>query len=223
MEPESVLESERDRDYLKALTAGFIHHLRTQMSRRQPPTASENAGEALMGMAEFVAILRARTKRDKDTDEYIKSRVEVPTRLISQFTKAAICLAIVLERREVDEEVLRICRKLTFDTLDSPQLDIVKVLHDKGLHSGLPCRTIGAHLKLSESAVINYLKHMRYFGVVDQLAKSNNSGQRGRDVHHWVLSDTIKEVYALSLEPKDRKPTVRKSTTPTRPKPKVKS
>ena len=205
-EPSEDAKTHADRIYLKALTAGFINHLRTQMSRRQPPRFTDHASESLMGMAEFIAIIRARTKRDKDTEEYVKSRVEVPTRLISQLTKAAICLAIVKERSSIDDEVLRICRKLTFDTTDSTQLEIVKVLHQHDDGHGLACRTIAHHVRLSEAAVITYLKQLRYFGAVDQIAKSNNSGQRGRDVHHWKLSKIVEEVYDISLDPIHRKP-----------------
>ena len=178
-----------------------------------------------MGMAEFIAIIRARTKRNKDTDEFVKSRVEVPTRLVSQLTKAAICLAIVKERSSIDEEILRVSRKLTFDTADSVQLDVVKVLHDHDDGHGLSCKSIGHYLKMSESGVINYLKELRYFGAVNQIARANNSGQRGRDVHHWQLSNRLKDVYFTSLDPETRKRPIVITTASkpkvTRPKPKV--
>lgn len=197
----------KDKLFLKGVTVGFVNHLRTNMARRQPPRVSEDARQALMGMAEFIAIVRAKTRRDKDTEEFTKSRVEVPTRLVSQLAKQAICSAIVLEKSAIDEDVLRLSRKITFDTVASVELDIIKILHDHDEGNGMSCRAIASYMGLSERATVIRLDQLRYFKAVNKMARKNNSGQRGRDVHHWSLSQRLKEVYARSLDPKDAPPT----------------
>ncbi len=197
------LMSAKDKLYLKGVTVGFVNHLRTNMAKRQPPRVTDDARQALKGMAEFIAIMRAKTRRDKDTEEFTKSRVEVPTRLVSQLGKQAICSAIVLERPSLDEEVLRLSRKITFDTVASVELDIIKILHEHDHGNGLPCRTIANYMGLSDRATVIRLDQLRYFKAVNKMAKKNNSGQRGRDVHHWTLSQRLKEVYARSLDPKE--------------------
>jgi DNA polymerase III delta prime subunit len=196
----------KDKLLLKGLTVGFVNHLRTNMARRQPPRVSEDAKQALMGMAEFIAIVRAKTRRDKDTEEFTKSRVEVPTRLVSQLAKQAISSAIVHERSSLDEDILRISRKIAFDTVASVELDVIKILHDHDQGNGLSCRTIASYMGLSERATVLRLDQLRYFKAVNKVQRMNNSGQRGRDVHHWMLSQRLKEVYARSLDPKVDKP-----------------
>lgn len=200
LDEDAALASQEDRTYLKAVTAGFINHLREHMGKRQPPSRTEKTSRAIKSMAQLIALIRARTRQDKETQEYAKARAEVPTRLTAQLSKLAFSLALVLETASIDEECLRITRKVAYDTIDSVELDIVRLIHNNQEH-GVTCRHLSAELGLSERAILNRLNSLKYFRVVRRGSRSNNSNQRGRDVHVWRLSEFVTEVYAGALDP----------------------
>jgi predicted transcriptional regulator len=183
--------------YLKRVTVGYIDYLFDTALKRNPPKMPAESERAIKAMAQFVAIMRARSRQDKETLEFAKARVEIPTRLVTQMVKLSIFLAIILERASIDDEVLRVVRKVVFDTVDSVELDIIKLIHDSD-HSGLSCRQLHTELDLSEKAVLQRLQSLRFFGAVRKRGENNNSGQRGRNVHIWELTDIVDAVYKTS-------------------------
>jgi hypothetical protein len=225
MDKNHEVQSEENKRRLRGATVGFVHHLREHITKREPPRMTEAAAAKLKAMAQFIAVIRARTRQDRETKEFVKSRVEIPTRLISILVKTAVCVAIVLERADIDEEVLRIVKKITFDTLDSVELDIVNILHRNP--DGLSLRQISTEFGLTERAILNRLQQLKYFGAVRNASRTNNSGQRGRDVHIWKLADSISTIYATALDAlpgkaKSSRTPKQKLRSPKRPKSKAK-
>lgn len=189
--------------HLKAASYGFLKHLKMSLDSIKAPEFTEQALLRIPAIAEFVSYMRARVKRDGGELVY-RPRTELATRLTSQFTKLAVCLAIVLGKQSVDAEVIAICQKVARDTAEGFQFEITLSLMPAAVSSasgGLSIQQISRKINLAETNVRRLLTDMQELQIVSRVSKTNNSGQRGRDMHMWQLSPLLKELYHRALSP----------------------
>jgi len=208
-----VREDSSEGLFLQQVTYGFLKHLKESLPQLRPPILPKEVEGTLGALATFLAYMRARVRRD-GYDLAYRPRAELPTRIASQLVKLAVCIAIVLGKETIDDEVLRIVRDRVLDTSVGFQLDVAKALIDK--EEGLSVRQICVAVNLPETNVRRLLNDLQEFNIVERYQKSNKSGQRGRDMHLWVLTEGLSEIYKAAFL--DQKP-VQKS----KPKPKPKA
>jgi hypothetical protein len=146
--------------------------------------------------------LRTKVERIKqDDDPTQRTRIEAGTRIGAQLTKLAICLAYVLGRKETDDEVIRICRKVALDSCKGYQQDVFKYL--ASTPHGMTKEMIADKINISAQSVYRTLRDLREINIVKNGPKPNNSGRGGRDLHYWHLTDearTLAEVAGM-VEP----------------------
>lgn len=185
----------------QALTGGYVDWLRAHVEQLLPavevPTRAE---DICIDLAELSASLRARPQRHKHRHEQaVESHEykELPTRLARQNIRLATCLAVVLNRRIVDHEVLRVVRKVALDTAHGHSLNIVKWLCAESYeHPGVTNQECGGlHLprlatwtNMTPQRCQDYLLFLRGIGVLEMRTKPQSAEM-------WALTDRVHSLY----------------------------
>jgi predicted transcriptional regulator len=177
--------------YLKQVTYGYIKYLKENVANFAPPILPPASDSYISSAGQFISFMRARVRRD-GADLAYRPRAELATRLVSQLTKLSVCMAIVLRQDSINESVLSVVRKVVLDTSKSFQFEITQKLMESGQ---LSIRQLSLSLGLAETTIRKWVDDMMEFKIVRRCARSNNSGQRGRDIHMFELSPNIVELY----------------------------
>ena len=192
---------------LKQYTYGFIKYMKENYRSFSPPRCTPEALGRIQAMGEYVALMRARVRHDHN-DSSFRPRPELPTRLTSQFTKLAFFIAIVLRKESIDNEVLRLVLKVVHDTSVGMQQELTEALAADQQDLGTAVRQMVLTLNVPETSARRQLNDMRQFQIAQPYTASNNSGQRGRDRHLWVLSPNMRRlwnvVHGLNLPPENK-------------------
>lgn len=122
----SILDPKTRRAY--ALTGGYVDWLRAHVEEELGKVAVPEAAEDhCLELAELSADMRARPNTDPRKTETYDSK-ELPTRLSRQNFRLAMCLAVVMNKPAIDDDVLRIVRKVALDTAIGHTQDMVRWL-----------------------------------------------------------------------------------------------
>lgn len=172
----------------KQLTGGYVEHLRANapelISAVHMP---EPALRLCMKLAKFVAFMRARpSKRQEEKEER-----EMSFRLISQHVRLAKCLAAVLNRREVDAEVMRRVRRVALDTARGRVLDLTGHLYRAG-EEGISTRVLGVLTGRTEEKERDLLRFLKSLGAAEAF-QTKAKGMAPKV--HWRLAPKIRRLY----------------------------
>lgn len=190
VESNGKLEGQHDPDMVRAmrLTGGYVGHLRQYgRSLLSAVHAPESALRHCMRLGKFVAFTRARpsVKQDEQAER------EFGARLVSQFVKLAKCLAAVLNRSEVDDEVMRRVRLVAFDSGRGKTFNIIKVLHGVG-DVGMAIGSLSINAGEGEDKLGGLMRFLVKIGAVEVFSsKSNGLGTQKR----WKLTDKMQLLY----------------------------
>lgn len=188
---DSSPESQYDPDKLEAmcLTGGYIDYLRINATELLSAVySSDEALRLCTRYAKFVAFMRARPSKSQ---EEVSER-EMAARLTTQHIRLAKCLAVVLNRTELDNEVMRRVRKVALDTARGPVLDLTRYLFGKP--NGVESTAIEIHLAYTADKTKSLLRFLRQIEVV-QL--KSVSGGINRFYLHPRLRKLYSEVYGV--------------------------
>lgn len=180
---------------IKQATFGFIRHLKETLSSTTPPTHTTEVDNVIGALAQIVSYARAHVKRDGQDISY-RPRPELATRLGAQFTRLSVCMAIVLGKQELDKTVVRILRKVAHDTCQGFRFEVMNLLASR---PSLSAVQLSRKLGLAETAVRRLLYDMLEFKIIERVSRPNNSGQRGRDVHLWKLTQAIHSLWKVAF------------------------
>lgn len=192
LEAGSSLESQNDPDYVKAMqaTGGYVTYLRENAQRLLAGVeATDNAIHQCVYLGKFVAFARARpsTRQDESVER------EFGSRLVSQLTRLAKCLAVVLNRPTIDEEVLRRTRKVALDTARGKTLDLIKRMFDIG-PSGMENKSLALLTGRSEAESLKLLRFLRNIGAAEVILKKLAPGVNGKP--RWRLTQKLAKLYS---------------------------
>lgn len=177
----------------KQLTGGYVQWLRENViSTIGQITFSSLAMRQCTRLGKFVAFMRARPSMHQEEN----SEREFAARLVSQHVRLAKTLAFVLNREEVDAEVMRRTRKVALDTARGQTLEIVDLLYAAKTEGYDPHR-ISVETAQRVQKTRTLLKFLQSIGVVEAFEPVSASGVRSK--LRWrltaVLYDLCKEVY----------------------------
>ncbi len=152
------------------LTGGYVDHLRgrSQELLRSVSVDGEWVADRCAALGEFTAMYRARPDADKRKDEKHDTK-ELPTRLTAQYVRLATCLAVVLDRGTIDEEVMRRVRKVAIDTAQGITARIAGVLAPEGVR-GLSLGMVAGKIQETDDVTKKYLLFLRALGAVESWA-----------------------------------------------------
>lgn len=181
-----------------ALTGGYVDYLRASVEELLPGVLArvdERTEERCTDLAELSADLRARPNEDKTKVE-VHDGKELPTRLARQNLRLAACLAVVLNKPAVDDEVMHIVRRVAMDTAFGHSLNIAYWMtlphpRNDGMsyqqHGGMGVDFLATWACMTAERMGNYLSFLKKIGVVEVF-----QGQRSST---WVLTERVYDLY----------------------------
>lgn len=194
----SVVDSKMRRAH--ALTGGYVDWLRAHVEEELSKVdVSEAAEDYCIDLAELSADLRARPlfedkrKHIHDTHE----TKELPTRLARQNIRMVTCLAVVLNKTDVDAEVLCIVRKVALDTACGHSLNLVQWLCSLNMNGngltyqesgGLAAGILEVWTGMKDERLAKYLKFLCKIGVLEM--KSHKTWGNS-----WILTQRMHDLY----------------------------
>lgn len=184
-----------------AITGGYVNWLRTNIDEKISvieKNMSDYAEDLCIDLGMFTAEMRARPNMDGKKLETFPSK-ELPTRLVSQLGRLALCVAAVLNKTTVDNEVMKVIKKVALDTSYGHTLNIVTWLCSRNPKShiepnptyqesgGVSERTLAVWCNMTPDRMLAYLMFLRKIGVVEVT--------QVRQVTHWTLTDRMYKLY----------------------------
>lgn len=170
-----------------SLTGGYVAWLRENVGLLGGIVMGHEAKQACINLGKFVAYMRARPSlRQEETAER-----EFAARLVSQLVRLAKCLALVLNRAEVDALVLERVRRVALDTARGQTLEIASLLHEHG--EGLGSGAIATHLCKQPTKILDMLRFLRAIGVLELHTVKRAKGLNGKQT--WRLTRSMLRLY----------------------------
>lgn len=184
------LETQHDTDLVRAmqLTGGYINYLcDNSASLLGKIDFDDDRTRSCARLAKFVAYMRARPsiKQEESAER------EFSSRLTSQLVRLAMCVAAVLGKRDVDDEVMTRTRKVALDTARGRTLELCKHLHKAG-SDGLDTRALAIYTNQTEDREAALLRFLRKIGAVEMFRKEAN-GIKGKS--RWRLTGKLWRLY----------------------------
>jgi hypothetical protein len=154
------------------LTGGFVEYLRTNaLSCLRQTTTPDWALRACQQYGTFVSHMRSRPVVDRSrTDTSGEPQRELSFRLISQLVRLARCLAVVLGKSTVDQEVMARVRAVVLDTAHGNTLDVTRHLRARG-ERGLEVRGIAALMMYTEQRTKDFVRFLWKVGIIEPVMK----------------------------------------------------
>jgi hypothetical protein len=176
--------------HAKRLTGGYISYLRRNArDLLEQVRAPEQALRRCQRLAKFVSFMRARPSKAQEE----KAQRELSFRLISQVVRLAKCLAVVLNRKELDEDVLRIVTKVATDTARGRTLELVRNLARAG-YAGAETRQLALWTNETEDKERQMLRFLRKIGAVELFTRQLSAGLSGSP--RWRLAPKMARLYS---------------------------
>ena len=173
------------------LTGGYVEYLREHAEKLYPiVTVDSTTRHLLTRLGKMTAYLRARpSQRQDETAER-----ELASRLTSQFARLAKSVAVVLNKEEVDDEVMDYVRQYAFDTGRGKTMKIANFLYERGdegvvTQAVMMCPDIGGN----EESVRKLLRFMKQIGAIEMFV-TVNGGVRSQA--KWKLTDMFHNLLA---------------------------
>ncbi len=191
MESDGKAETRNSPEMIEAmeLTGGYVCWLRQnaldgiasiQMSR-------DSIMECIY-LGKFVAYMRARPSyRQEETAER-----EFGARLVSQLVRLSKCMALVLNRKEIDTLVMARVRQVAMDTSRGQTLVIADYLYGKG-ENGTTTKAIALVASKTPDAVRRLLRFLKQIEVVELYEKQRAKGFKGEA--RWRLTERMRTLY----------------------------
>ncbi len=198
-------------DMLEAyrLTGGYVDYLRAGMTEMvaavEACTDKDWMMPRIVALAKFAADMRARPDPDPKKHDAHNTK-ELPSRLTKQLARLAFCAAVVKQKRAVDDDVLRLARKVALDTSRGKSLKIAKLLYaaaaDPKYKAGVDARVLAMWLHESEDKTRAYVGFLAKIGVARwRRARDEAGNEKGRPL--WALSERSYDLYQKVVEGKE--------------------
>lgn len=183
------------------LTGGYVDYLRDNiedlLSTLQ--TDADNLVAYCVELGEFTADLRARPDPEANRKDTTASK-ELATRLTHQFVRLACCLAVVLNKKTVDEEILRRVKKVALDTAKGVPLEILRIIrkYETGGIAGVEVKAVAISINRTEEKTRTMLRFMRDIGILrlSEPKPINGVQQKPR----WYMTQRMSELYNNVME-----------------------
>lgn len=192
-EANGAIETQHDPDMAKAmqLTGGYVDYLRDNAIELLGKIhTSDEAKRRCMDLGKFVAYMRARPSKKQDE----MAEREFSARLVIQMMRLSKCLAVVLNKAEIDNEVMERTRSVALDTARGISLEVAKVIHSAG-EDGMPFATLNRTVTYPEGALRSLLIFLRRIGALEYLTKQGRDASYLLQKPRWRLTPKLVKLY----------------------------
>lgn len=177
-------------DAMRQVAARFLNR---RIDTDSLPSFGQDFAFRLTSLVQLVAVLRVQVSRDKRATDIVAYRPmpENGTRLAKQLVKLGMALCLVLDRREVDQEIYGILERVAYDTVSGFSLDIVAAIMLEGGES--------TRSKLSEavgttfSTITRRLEDLELAGVL--IRRQDTLQGPGRPSVVWTVTPPIQKLW----------------------------
>jgi 5S rRNA maturation endonuclease (ribonuclease M5)/ribosomal protein L37AE/L43A len=184
------LPSEGD---IKAKIKGFVHNLFTKNPTWSPDTVLR---DKFMRLCSIIAKMRTTIERNKELETLYTVQPEVPTRLIGQIIKMAICIPVILGRSD-EKKIFRIIKKLVLSTIDpkARRFRIMDYVYEK---KGMTAEQIQIALDISRPTLGRELLDMVELRLLEpKTLQTSGPGRKVRGFYiHPSIEKDFEELYA---------------------------
>lgn len=167
---------------------GYYKYLESTFNPNDLPTIPEHIGSKVKSLAKLVARLSVKVEKDRTEGLIYRPVSSVATRYSLQFKNFIHCLAHVRGESEVSQTTYNIVRKVAFDTCPGLNFEVINYIHK---HKSVTRKCIVHNLRIPSTRVHQILTDMEQVGILIYDKDNNGSGNRGRDVFTYSLSDTL--------------------------------
>lgn len=194
--PESQMEEYKCLAYRQ--TGGYVQWLRTNVDLLSSVVCDEEQLEQCTVLAKFCAFMRARPGDAKKEEQH--DTKELPTRLTHQFVRLAFCVAVVLNRKTIDAEVMRRVRKVALDTCSGYVLrgaHYMAANHTEGVEASV----LSSHINFDSMKMNGSLRFLKRIGVADlftppaQTVIVNGKSTQLKLKQRWRLTEKVYYLY----------------------------
>lgn len=186
-------QSQLDENYCEAyqLTGGYIDWLKFNTDLIASVDFQDRHLLHCAHLGEFVAYLRARPNPNPNRNE--EASKEEPTRLTHQFVRLAACLAVVLNKSRVDDEVIRRVRKVALDTARGQTMRLVSLIYSKQRkgEGGIEKRGLALHANLTDEKCSGLMRFLNRIGAT----KFDEGTTPGMKSNKYVLTPNLLRLY----------------------------
>ena len=176
-------------DELKTTMRRF---LKKSIDLENLPTIPPSFIRRLISLVNLVAVLRAQVDRDVRHDEVkFRPAPEIGTRLAKQLSKLAMMLCVVEGKRQVDEAVFKLVRKVAYDTAHRLHLDIIDAIMVYGGSASLA--EIVNETNLPATTLIRRLDDLV---VLTAIAKTKAPSTGGRPAAVYNVTEHVRDLWS---------------------------
>jgi len=182
---------DKEKILAKQMTGGYVDYLRQnvhELSAQVIETFQDRYLARCRDLAKLISLLRARpSSRQKE-----KAEREMCYRLTNQLTRLAVYLTVVLNKKEVDTEVIRRVTQVAFDTGRGIALEIIRaILEAKEEQRELTFHGLMVKTKHSEKEERLQVWFMQQIKVIESKTEKN--------LKHYTLSPNLEQLYLNCL------------------------
>lgn len=186
---------------LQAIVSDFIDR---NIDATKPPAIPVWLKPRLAALARVVAILRASVERSHKGDLHYRTRAEVGTRLAGQLLKLGKCLAVIRNKRAIDEECYRLMEKVALDTAYGWNLDTIRVLLRQ--RKPIKIHDLARLVHISESALGRKIENMLEIKLVirDKVAPppgAKSYSKAGQPANVYSIHPDLRELWKAAKLP----------------------
>ncbi len=187
---DAATQYDPDLAYAMQLTGGYVDYLRDNAQDLLGKIeASDQMKFRCTRLGKFVALMRARpSERQEENAER-----EFAARLVSQLWRLAKCLALVLNKTRVDEEVMLRVKKVALETSRGQTLEIAYQLKEAG-SAGMFHSSIAMAITKPEEKTKALLRFLKLIGVVEMFTDTSVKGVRSKP--KWRLTQRMTKLFA---------------------------
>lgn len=175
----------------KQMTGGYVEHLRRNADELIAGVDMDEATtRQCMALAKFVAYMRAQPSKVPGATP----QRELSGRLVSQLIRLAYCLAVVLCKRVVDDEVMTRVWQVSLDTSAGPTLDLAKKMHELG-REGACAGALAIYTSQTDADCVRQLWFLRSIGAVETFAPISRITKKPLRETRYRLTSRVHAVY----------------------------
>lgn len=172
------------------LTGGYVDYLRENGARLTATVkVPMQCHQQFHTFGLFTAYMRARPPKKGSSEDDDVER-EFSPRLTKQFTRLGLSLAVVLNRREIDDQVMARVRKVCMDTSRGVTMNILKEMLKNP--RGVTPTGLSHRLPPTEEKLTKLLRFLKQIGVCETVDYTTNGVVTSK---RWRLTAKLRKLY----------------------------
>lgn len=190
MSPDGDQPTKTKKTELKNAVQSYIESNWDRFEKRtkQKSKLTLESAKRLVSLADLCAAARTRFDRDKNREITYEKEAERGARLSGQLIYLATHLIDLYDLDKENEFIMQTVAKVAFDTCQCRGRDVLFYICSQG-EVGATVDQICESTGCSKNTAIRCLEDLMRLRLLQRKPRPNNSGNRGRDQHYFVMAE----------------------------------